>query len=374
MAVFTRGKKYWICYTHNKRQIKEPTGIINNGTDKNRKLAEAMYFKRDIEIREGKFFEKKKNSDLSLEEFSRIYTQRHVIPSHSQGSWKITKNKFDVLLRSSLGKFTLEQITQPDIENFIAERLEAGNKQSTANRYIQLLKTMYHRANDWGITSHNPTIKIKKFSEKKFIRERILTESELARLIENTAHNQDLMDATLILLNTGLRKSELLYRKWAEIDFDNGVIRVDKRKNDKPLYAPMNQVVKDILLKRRLRKGGDIYVFQSRRSKTPKPYHYRGAFEAARKRANLLDLRIHDLRHCFASYLAMQGTDIGMIKELLGHEEISMSLRYTKYFPMKKLEAVRLLEKISIPILAQPSKSQKEQEINNLISQLNETT
>jgi integrase len=136
----------------------------------------------------------------------------------------------------------------------------------------------------------------------------------------------------------------LLSLTWGDIDSRRRVItvRAAYAKNGEARSVPMNDVLTATLKAIRMNATVDGVVFCSRNGT---PYKsFRSAFERAVQKAGLIDFTFHDLRHTFASRLVMSGVDLPTVKELLGHKDISMTLRYTHLSTDHKQHAVRLLE------------------------------
>ncbi|GAG80440.1 unnamed protein product, partial [marine sediment metagenome] len=137
---------------------------------------------------------------------------------------------------------------------------------------------------------------------------------------------------------------QILSLRWENVDLKHGFILLDISKNGERLEIPINQTLKGTLqgLVRRL----DVpYVFYDQ--VTTKPYKdIKRSFNTAVRRAKIHDFKFHDLRHTFASHLVMAGADLTMVKELLGHKDIKMTLRYAHLAPAHKAKAVDLLDSI----------------------------
>jgi site-specific recombinase XerD len=113
-------------------------------------------------------------------------------------------------------------------------------------------------------------------------------------------------------------------------------------KNGESRSVPMNDVLTTTLQKIRMNKIATGPVFCNRNGM---PYRsFRTAFEHAVRQADIMNLRFHDLRHTFASRLVMGGVDLPTVQALMGHKEISMTLRYTHLSSDHKQRAVRVLE------------------------------
>ena len=214
------------------------------------------------------------------------------------------------------------------------------------------MKTMFNLAIDWNYAKENPIKKIKFFSEKENLKERILLEEEELRLMETcTAHLKPIL---IVALNTGMSLGEILSLKWSQFDFDKNLIRVEKTKSGNVRYINMNTILKEELSK--IRADGQKIEFVFTNLKTGSPFStVKTGFKAACKRANIKDLRFHDLRHTFASRLVERGIDLITIKDLLGHSSVTITERYTHPNQSIKKEAVELLVK-------KKSKKQKKSE------------
>ena len=134
--------------------------------------------------------------------------------------------------------------------------------------------------------------------------------------------------------------SELISLTWEDVDFDRRTVTVKAgyAKNGESRSVPINELLKRTLEEVRISDGA---VFRSR---TGQPYRsVRTAFMTAVKRAEIVDFTFHDLRHTFASRLVMGGVDLTTVKELMGHKEITMTLRYAHLSDDHKQRAVEIL-------------------------------
>ena len=198
---------------------------------------------------------------------------------------------------------------------------------------------------------------------------RFLSEAEMVRLSE--CSSLELRQILAVLIHTGMRKGELQNLKWVDLDFDRGLIVLTQTKNGKMRYIPMNAVVKQVLLQRRLDKNSEVWVFAGSDGES---YNFRKAFETARMKAGLEDVHIHDLRHTFASHLCMSGADLMTVKELLGHSSLAMTERYSHLTNSHKASAVARLEKLSfdhVTIMSQSGKTEEAKEFEKIVSQIN---
>jgi integrase len=225
------------------------------------------------------------------------------------------------------------------IEKFKLMRLKKVTP-ATINRDIACLKHMFTIANEWQYTKHNPTKGIKLLKEPPG-RVRYLDNEEVERLIATS--NWPLKTIIIIALNTGMRKGEILGLKWSDIDLKNSLLMVGKTKNNERRIVTINNTLYQEFsnIPRHISSPYVIY------NKDGKPFKgVRKSFAAALKRANITDFRFHDLRHTFASHLAMSGVSLKTIQQLLGHKDLSMTMRYAHLSEEYMQNAVKKLDTI----------------------------
>ncbi|MBL7132225.1 MAG: site-specific integrase [Candidatus Omnitrophica bacterium] len=134
----------------------------------------------------------------------------------------------------------------------------------------------------------------------------------------------------------------MLNLKWQDVDFRRGIIHLFKTKNNEKREIPINETVKTALI--RVRKHPESpYIFCDKNGKPFK--NLRKSFFTALKKAGIINFRFHDLRHTFASHLAMSGIDLNTVRELMGHKSLEMTLRYSHLSPDHKKRAVDILQK-----------------------------
>lgn len=288
-----------------------------------KKIVEAFDRKQSIKLRK-----------IGFSDFSEIYLQDYAMIAKK--SWKTDACQLRIM--NEFFKDTeLREISPLMIQKFRASRLKEGVTESTANRYLALLKRMFSIAIEEGYADENPVKKVKFFSEKGALRERILIEQEEEKLMETCSDT--LRPILIVALNTGMRRGEILNLRWSQIDLKNRIIRVEKTKSGKVRHIPINDVLFCELHKL---KSKNSHVFLN--SETMKPFvDMKKGFKAACRRADIKGMRFHDLRHTFASRLIEKGADIETVRELLGHHSITITQRYTHSTDDRKRAAVELL-------------------------------
>jgi integrase len=138
-------------------------------------------------------------------------------------------------------------------------------------------------------------------------------------------------------LHTGMRHGEILKLTWEDVDLVNKLVRVKESKSGKSRSIPMNQTLFDLLreLPSRFEKGP---VFPAQRT------HVNQTFRRLCSKAEITNFRFHDLRHTFASYLAMANVPMKNIQEYLGHGSLAMTMRYSHLAPSHHRQAIHVLD------------------------------
>jgi len=146
-----------------------------------------------------------------------------------------------------------------------------------------------------------------------------------------------------------MRRGEILSLEWRNVDLTKRIIRVEKTKNGKIRFIPINDLLLNELVGLKMNNGGSDYVFLYPKTHNPIK-DVKTAFNAAKRRAGIKDLRFHDLRHTFASRLIESGVDIITVKDLLGHCSVETTQRYTHSRADQKMKAVQSLVKKEVKI------------------------
>ena len=243
------------------------------------------------------------------------------------------------------GDMMLADINRPAISAFLLEKRQAGYMASTCNRLLARLKATLSYAFEMEIPGFdkNPARGFRQFREPPH-RDRFLTPDEARRLLHSIDQSESPMLKFIIpfLLMTGARKSEALNAEWAHVDFATRQWVVPVSKSGKPRFIPLSQGAINILIEAKkftIKNIGECkFIFPN--IATGKPYtQIFYPWDIARKRAGLGDVRIHDLRHSFASALVNEGMTLYDVKELLGHANIATTQRYAHLSQQRLMEA-----------------------------------
>lgn len=265
------------------------------------------------------------------------------------------------------------------VEKWRTARLKAGIKAATINRDLVALKAAFAMAVEWGALAEHPLAKVKRSTVEDEGRVRFLEVDEEVRLRDALdRREQSIRDArrsgnqwrmarsfelkpdldrvpladhvkplVLLAMNTGLRRGELFNLEWSDVDLPRALltVRAASAKTARVRRIPLNREALDMLTAWQATtsaRGG--IVFPSPYGATVRMNNIKKSWGAVLKDAGITDFKFHDLRHHFASRLAMAGADLYVVKELLGHSTIAMTERYSHLAPEHRAGAVALLD------------------------------
>ena len=274
----------------------------------------------------------------TLEQFS----QNHYMPfiKGYKRSWDTDETMLRIHLLPRFGRLHLDEITTQDVIAFHHAMRAQGYASSTCNRPLVILRYMFNLAKKWNIEGavRNPITGMTLFEENNK-RERYLSSVEVKRLYDilATSSNPQLKNIVPLLLLTGCRKSELLDAKWEHIDIERFTWRIPISKSGKARYVPLSTEVLN-LLSQLPRFEACPYVVPNPRTKLPyASIDY--AWDNARRKAGLAEVRMHDLRHSFASFLVNAGRSLYEVQKILGHSQLTTTQRYAHLSQATLLDA-----------------------------------
>lgn len=273
-----------------------------------------------------------------------------------------------------LYKKLLSDVCAFDVERIKSRRLKAGRAAATVNRDLDRIRGVLSRAVEWGFLPSHPLKSVKR-GKVDNSRVRYLTEAEDRRLRDALQAREDerrasrerhnrwhaergsaghpqwpedgftdhLMPMVLVALNTGLRRGELLGLRWEHVDLSLAILTVvaGNAKSRKARHIPLNAEAQAVLARWGKQNSASGLVFPGAAGE--RMGHVKTSWAGLTEAAQLADFRFHDLRHDFASKLVMAGVDLNTVRELLGHSDIKMTLRYAHLAPQKLADAVAML-------------------------------
>lgn len=247
-------------------------------------------------------------------------------------------------IQPAFGHLRMSDIKKLDITEFVRKKVEEGLAPGTINRLVVLIRYSFNLAIQWETTGikDNPARGIRPLRENNKI-ERYLSDEEAMRLKEALTDSINPMLPVIVamLLVTGARKREVLDARWEDIDLRNQVWRIPTPKSGQTRHIPLTDPVMRVLGLAKQRLSEVMGSAQAERCpwifpnpKTAKPFvSIFIAWNSARIKAGVPDVRIHDLRHTFASTLVNSGVPIYEVQKILGHQHIRTTERYAHLAP-----------------------------------------
>jgi len=239
--------------------------------------------------------------------------------------------------KNEIGDYTLADLTAAMLaecrDKLLTETGLRGKVRtaSTVNRYLAAFSAMLTTAkNEWHWITESPISNVKKPTENRS-RVRYLSDDERTRLLAacQNSKNKYLHLCVSLALATGMRQSELMLLNWRDVNLTDGYIILHETKNGERRRVPVTgRILEQLKNHAKVRRIDTALLFPSSVDST-KPVNLRKTFNTALKQAEIEDFHWHDLRHCTASYLAMNGASLAEIAEILGHKTLSMVKRYS---------------------------------------------
>ena len=276
--------------------------------------------------KEERLIEEKQS--LLFADYFEVFKQKHILVAYKDGGQNnLGYAKLHIL--PYFGRKRLDDITSKDIRSFL---YSLSHISTTANRYFALLSMAFKKAEDWEYLPprSNPCTGVNKYKENK--KQRFLSDAELKRLEDSLL--QQLKEqpgsyctakAIFMILYTGCRVREILNLKWENVHLQDQYIHLPDTKTGEGA-RPLNQKAIE-LLRSMTPKEGNPYVFYGKVPGQP-VIEIKRAWKTILKRADIKDFRIHDLRHSFASFALKKGVPLVHVSKLLGHRNITTTMRY----------------------------------------------
>jgi integrase len=261
----------------------------------------------------------------TVTELAERFLTEHVEAKRKASTATAYRKLLEKIILPPLGKRKVAEITRADLTRF---QHAIRTTPYQANHALRVLSKMFNLAEQWGLRpdNSNPCRHIERYSERK--RERMLSQAELARLGDALAGYRGSpypVAAIKLLVFTGARLGEILSLEWSWIDFERGEARLpDSKSGPKALHLPPPALA---ILAELPRHDGNAHVIIGQKPgaalvNLEKPWR------AIRAAAELDDVRLHDLRHAFASVAASSGMGLPIIGKMLGHSQAATTFRY----------------------------------------------
>lgn len=268
---------------------------------------------------------KKLRGETSFKELFTLYMERH--SKQEKKTWQSDERDVPKFLGHWFQR-KLSTITKQEVQS-MHEKVRAENGLYQANRLLSRIHGIYSKAIEWGWEGINPATGIKKFKEKS--RDRFLHPDELPRFFESLDREQNntIRDYIYVSLFTGVRKTNVMEMRWEDLYLERKEWLVPDTKNGDPLRVHLVDSVIDLLKKRLEAYGGGEWVFPGTGA-TGHLMEPKAGWKRILDRADLKNLRIHDLRRTLGSWQAATGANSFMIGRSLGHKTPQSTAVYAR--------------------------------------------
>ena len=272
---------------------------------------------------------------------------------HCRSSLRDFRSVESKLRNHILPRFGGKRITDITLRMVQSFHTDMGVKRSktTANRCLQIIHRFFKLALDWGVLEgRNPASGVQRYPELG--REVFLSPEEVGRLIHalNDLSNKVTAAAIKFMLFTGARRSEVLYARWEHVKLEKGVWYLPETKNGRPRHVILNRAARVVL--DGIERNGGPWVFPG----NIKGNHLVNPTKPFKKALQLAGIRrpvrLHDLRHTFASLAINAGADLHMVSKLLGHSQVKTTERYahirTETESMATNQVAKVIEQVTL--------------------------
>lgn len=364
------GKLLYMCeYARGKRVTIGKVGVLTPAQARDKAHSILGDAAKGIDPSESR----KKKHKLTLKEFiDNEYAPW--VKEHRKAGIK-TLNMISLHFYEPFGNKPLTELSPALVDQWRTQRLKNGISVETVNRNIATLKAAVSKAVLWGFMELHPLERLKLMKADRSAKVRFLSADEEQRLRDaaiereqqikaerdNANHwrrerNYDLYPdlnqyqyadhmrpMILLSINTGLRQGEVFSLKWENVNFERSLLTIEGAyaKSGKTRHIPLNSEALHVLKSWRQQSESTDLVFPSIDNK---PFNtVKTSWKGIRNAAKIKNFRWHDMRHHFASRLVMAGVDLNTVRELLGHSDLAMTLRYAHLAPEHKANAVEKL-------------------------------
>lgn len=283
----------------------------------------------------------------NIEELSfRVFCMEQYLPfvRTRKRSWRIDKSIVNNHLLPFFGEVPMADVNASNLLMFQNKKLQEGYQPSSINRMTVLFKYIVNSAMRWGIRPREVGWAADAPELRNIrSRERFLSPIEAQQLIRVLKDFEHRLSALFFeaLLFTGARKSELLTAQWHYLDWSSQTVMVPLSKSGTTRYIYVSDYAIE-LFKSALECSGSKFIFSEPGQNSPIANVSR-QWEKIKRRACLQDLRLHDLRHSYASFLISQGRSLFEVQKLLGHANAKTTMRYAHLANRQLISAVNTL-------------------------------
>jgi len=279
------------------------------------------------EQKKAKIVEQKKS--ILFADFWEIFTEKYILKEHKPSTIRANKSR---IKNNILPFFGAKKISDIQLEDILAFKDTFPHVRGNCSKCIELLSPAFEQAELWGYRDrhNNPCKGVAKSPSRKM--ERFLTTAELKKLeevltsmVSSSRASPYTLSAIWLLIFTGCRLGEALDLQWEGVHLEDGYLYLKDSKVG-VRTIPLNDKAKQLFTCLQ-KQEGNPYVFCSKLSGKPLN-NINKTWHKVRTLAGIPDVRIHDLRHSFASFALKKGVDLYTVSKLLGHKNIATTTRY----------------------------------------------
>jgi site-specific recombinase XerD len=244
-------------------------------------------------------------------------------------SWRRDEEMYRLRIKETFGNQKLNEVTRKSVQLFHNRLLTVGLMPASADHHLKLMRRAFNLAVEWEILETSPLTKLQLFNPDNRM-ENYLSPEQLDTLVTvlRTAPPRTVCNVALFLLATGARLNEALRARWDQIDKNTRVWKIpaSNSKSKRIRSVPLNDAALEILSQ--LGTEGEYdNLFINTRTKKPLVNVHK-VWGSLRSQAGMEWLRIHDLRHSYASFLVNSGRTLYEVQQILGHSDSKVTERY----------------------------------------------
>lgn len=299
-----------------------------------KKKGEEYRIQREIETRTGTFIA---DEDMTFGKWATKWLETYKKPNVNPNSYT---NTYETPLYKHIlpyfGKAHIASIRNADVQTFINSKSELS--ESYLDKIVITLNQIFNAAIDNELCYKNPCKNVKARSDKNSKSTRHYSDEEMKLVTENTT-----MPEIIVMMQTGLRRGEVLGLTWADIDFKNYTLSVnrsisdisEKGKRCVEIFPPKHNSYRTIPISRELAKmlskipKKSVYIFPNEKGELYSPNlwqsRYRREMQRLEATTGVKALRAHELRHTAGTAMSRHGVDIFTIQKILGHKDIKLT-------------------------------------------------
>lgn len=274
---------------------------------------------------------------------------------HAESTRKRPKSvlqTFDKHMRASLGPLRFEELDNAALDTWVRDQIKRRYEPGTINKHIFLVNRLMNLARRWGYIDQNTfeDRQVKRLPMGDY-KQRFLSTDEIGAILRSAQQDQHpfMHHILKLLILTGARSGEARLARWCDINLQTRIWTVPVSKNGRARRIVLSGSAVELLQEIRERNAvfhisarHSDYIFQNPRFH--RPYNcFFSSWERIRQRVDLPNVRIHDLRHTYASMLINKGASLYEVQKLLGHFHISMTERYAHLMPNTLAERVEIV-------------------------------